>query len=97
VVPVQVIFSNAQSSRWIIIDYRSPLAHLPGPHQPVQDIVDDGQLGEDDECTNYTQIDPTHRHGHPRRRQEAQQKALKLLQVFLSDACEAAKKYQFSN
>jgi hypothetical protein len=32
---------------------------------------------------------PTHR--------EAQQKALKTLQVFLNDACEAAKKYQFSN
>jgi hypothetical protein len=28
---------------------------------------------------------------------EAQQKALKMLQVFLNDACEAAKKYQFSN
>src|ERR1700719_2159461 len=28
---------------------------------------------------------------------EAQQKALKVLQVFLNDACEAAKKYQFSN
>jgi hypothetical protein len=28
---------------------------------------------------------------------EAQQKALKILQVFLADACEAAKKYQFSN
>jgi hypothetical protein len=28
---------------------------------------------------------------------EAQQKALKILQVFLNDACEAAKKYQFSN
>ena len=28
---------------------------------------------------------------------EAQQKALKILQVFLSDASEAAKKYQFSN
>jgi hypothetical protein len=27
---------------------------------------------------------------------EAQQKALKILRVFLSDACEAAKKYQFS-
>ena len=27
---------------------------------------------------------------------EAQQKALKVLQVFLNDACEAAKKYQFS-
>src|ERR1700694_2853159 len=26
---------------------------------------------------------------------EAQQKALKMLQVFLNDACEAAKKYQF--
>jgi hypothetical protein len=33
----------------------------------------------------------------PSTHQEAQQKALKLLQVFLSDACEAAKKYQFSN
>jgi len=28
---------------------------------------------------------------------EAQQKALKILQGFLNDACEAAKKYQFSN
>jgi hypothetical protein len=28
---------------------------------------------------------------------EAQQKALKILQVFLKDACEAARKYQFSN
>jgi hypothetical protein len=28
---------------------------------------------------------------------EAQQKALKMLQVFLNDACEAAKKFQFSN
>jgi hypothetical protein len=28
---------------------------------------------------------------------EAQQKALKILQVFLNDASEAAKKYQFSN
>jgi hypothetical protein len=28
---------------------------------------------------------------------EAQQKALKILQVFLHDACEAAKKYQSSN
>jgi hypothetical protein len=28
---------------------------------------------------------------------EAQQKALKILQVFLDDACEAAKKYQFPN
>ena len=28
---------------------------------------------------------------------EAQQKALKVLQVFLKDACEAVKKYQFSN
>ena len=28
---------------------------------------------------------------------DAQQKALKILQVFLNDACEAAKKYQFSN
>jgi hypothetical protein len=28
---------------------------------------------------------------------EAQQKALKILQVFLNDAYEAAKKYQFSN
>jgi hypothetical protein len=27
---------------------------------------------------------------------EAQQKALKILQVFLNDACEAAQKYQFS-
>ena len=26
---------------------------------------------------------------------EAQQKALKILQVFLNDACETAKKYQF--
>ena len=28
---------------------------------------------------------------------EAQQKALKMLQDFLDDACEAAKKYQFPN
>jgi hypothetical protein len=28
---------------------------------------------------------------------EARQKALKILQGFLNDACEAAKKYQFSN
>jgi hypothetical protein len=28
---------------------------------------------------------------------EAQQKAFKILQTFLDDACEAAKKYQFSN
>jgi hypothetical protein len=28
---------------------------------------------------------------------EAQQKALKILQVFLNDACETAKKHQFSN
>ena len=28
---------------------------------------------------------------------EARQKALKLLQVFLNDACAAAKKYQLSN
>ena len=28
---------------------------------------------------------------------EAQQEALKILQLFLSDACDAAKKYQFSN
>jgi hypothetical protein len=28
---------------------------------------------------------------------EAKQKALKILQVFLNDAYEAAKKYQFSN
>src|SRR5712692_5203415 len=28
---------------------------------------------------------------------EAQQKALKILQVFLNDACEAAKKFEFSN
>ena len=28
---------------------------------------------------------------------EAQQKALQILQVFLNDACEAAKKYQFVN
>jgi hypothetical protein len=28
---------------------------------------------------------------------EAQQKALKMLQIFLNDACEAAKKYRFSN
>jgi hypothetical protein len=33
----------------------------------------------------------------PPTHQEAQQKALKLLQGFLSDACEAAKKYQFSS
>jgi hypothetical protein len=31
----------------------------------------------------------------PSTHHEAQQKALKILQVFLSDACEAAKKYQF--
>jgi hypothetical protein len=31
----------------------------------------------------------------PSTHQEAQQKALKILQAFLSDACEAAKKYQF--
>jgi phage FluMu gp28-like protein len=28
---------------------------------------------------------------------EARHKALKILQVFLNDACEAAKKYQFPN
>ena len=28
---------------------------------------------------------------------EARQKALKMLQVFLNDPCEAAKKYRFSN
>ena len=28
---------------------------------------------------------------------EAQQKAIRILQAFLGDACEAAKKYQFSN
>jgi polyisoprenoid-binding protein YceI len=28
---------------------------------------------------------------------EAREKALKILQVFLKDACEAARKYQFSN
>ena len=33
----------------------------------------------------------------PPTHQEAQQKALKILHVFLNDACEAAKKYQFSN
>jgi hypothetical protein len=33
----------------------------------------------------------------PPTHQEAQQKALKILQVFLDDASEAAKKYQFSN
>jgi hypothetical protein len=33
----------------------------------------------------------------PPTHQEAQQKALKILQGFLSDACEAAKNYQFSN
>jgi hypothetical protein len=33
----------------------------------------------------------------PPTHQEAQQKALKILQVFLNDACEAANKYQFSN
>jgi hypothetical protein len=33
----------------------------------------------------------------PPTHQEAQQKALKILQVFLNDAYEAAKKYQFSN
>jgi polyisoprenoid-binding protein YceI len=33
----------------------------------------------------------------PPTHQEARQKALKILQVFLKDAYEAAKKYQFSN
>jgi hypothetical protein len=33
----------------------------------------------------------------PPTHEEARQKALKILQVFLNDACEAAKKYQFSN
>jgi hypothetical protein len=33
----------------------------------------------------------------PSTHHEAQQKALKILQVFLSDACEAAKRYQFSS
>jgi hypothetical protein len=33
----------------------------------------------------------------PPTHQEAQQKALKILQSFLSDACEAAKNYQISN
>jgi len=33
----------------------------------------------------------------PPTHQEAQQKALKILQGFLSDACEAAKNYQISN
>jgi hypothetical protein len=33
----------------------------------------------------------------PSTHHEAQQKALKILQVFLSDACEVAKKYQFSS
>jgi hypothetical protein len=33
----------------------------------------------------------------PPTHQEARQKALKILQVFLKDACEASKKYQFSN
>ena len=31
----------------------------------------------------------------PTTHHEAQQEALKILQVFLSDACDAAKKYQF--
>ena len=33
----------------------------------------------------------------PATHHEAQQKALNILQVFLNDACEAAKKYEFSN
>jgi hypothetical protein len=33
----------------------------------------------------------------PASHQEARQKALRILQVFLNDACEASKKYQFSN
>jgi hypothetical protein len=33
----------------------------------------------------------------PPTHQEARQKALKILQVFLNDACAAAKKYQFLN
>ena len=33
----------------------------------------------------------------PPTHQEARQKALKILQVFLNDACEAARKYQFSS
>jgi hypothetical protein len=33
----------------------------------------------------------------PSTRHEAQQKALKFLQVFLNDACEAAKLCQFAN
>jgi len=33
----------------------------------------------------------------PPKHHEARQKALKILQVFLNDACEAAKTYQFSN
>ena len=33
----------------------------------------------------------------PPTHQEARQKALKILQIFLNDACEAAKKYQFLN
>ena len=33
----------------------------------------------------------------PPTHQEARQKALKILQVFLNDACAAAIKYQFSN
>ena len=36
-------------------------------------------------------------HAGPTTHHEAQQEALKILQVFLSDACDAAKKYQFSN
>ena len=33
----------------------------------------------------------------PTTHHEAQLEALKILQVFLGDACDAAKKYQFSN
>ncbi len=33
----------------------------------------------------------------PSTHHEAQQKALKILQVFLNDACEAAKQYRFVN
>ena len=49
----------------------------------------------DEDESLYAAIDirlagpPTH--------QEARQKALKILQIFLNDACEAAKKYQLSN
>ena len=47
------------------------------------------ELDEDESLHAAISGPPTHH--------EAQQKALKVLQVFLNDACEAAKKYQFSN